>query len=155
MKYFSLNFVGQKPHECIECGKRFALGCNMKAHLKTHDPNRSNNSKRIEFDEDEEEELLNVTDWSRIYLISWRKRKYLSWFFLKKTYHHVCAISSLLYRVIYNSSSFYFILLSKKGNTYCWNNTPVYISFGQRLTHLHFLPKKNAVDFSSKPLQNI
>ena len=62
LKYFSLNFVGQKPHECIECGKRFALGCNMKAHLKTHDPNRSNNSKRIEFDEDEEEELLNVTD---------------------------------------------------------------------------------------------
>ena len=58
---FVFQFLGQKPHECTKCGKRFALGCNMKAHLKTHDPNRSNISKR-EFDEDEEEELLNVTD---------------------------------------------------------------------------------------------
>ena len=64
---FFFNFVGQKPHECTECGKRFALGCNMKAHLKTHDPNRINNSKQIEFNEDEEEELLNVTDWPRIF----------------------------------------------------------------------------------------
>ena len=32
----------------------------MKAHLKTHDPNRSN--KKIDFEEEEEEELLNVTD---------------------------------------------------------------------------------------------
>ena len=32
----------------------------MKAHLKTHDPNRSN--KKMDFEEEEEEELLNVTD---------------------------------------------------------------------------------------------
>ena len=51
-------FTGQKPHECHICGKRFALGCNMKAHLKTHDPNRSGNVKI----EDPTEELLNVTD---------------------------------------------------------------------------------------------
>ena len=30
-------FSGQKPHECNKCGKRFALGCNMKAHMKTHE----------------------------------------------------------------------------------------------------------------------
>ena len=29
--------TGQKPHECSKCGKRFALGCNMKAHMKTHE----------------------------------------------------------------------------------------------------------------------
>ena len=29
--------IGQKPHECKKCGKRFALGCNMKAHMKTHE----------------------------------------------------------------------------------------------------------------------
>ena len=29
--------LGQKPHECKKCGKRFALGCNMKAHMKTHE----------------------------------------------------------------------------------------------------------------------
>ena len=52
-----LSFTGQKPHECHVCGKRFALGCNMKAHLKTHDPNRGN--VKIE---DPSEELLNVTD---------------------------------------------------------------------------------------------
>ena len=52
-----LSFTGQKPHECHICGKRFALGCNMKAHLKTHDPNRGN--VKIE---DPSEELLNVTD---------------------------------------------------------------------------------------------
>lgn len=50
-----LSFTGQKPHECHVCGKRFALGCNMKAHLKTHD--RGN--VKIE---DPSEELLNVTD---------------------------------------------------------------------------------------------
>ena len=32
-----LLFPGQKPHECHHCGKRFALGCNMKAHIKTHE----------------------------------------------------------------------------------------------------------------------
>ena len=115
MKYFSLNFVGQKPHECIECGKRFALGCNMKAHLKTHDPNRSNNSKRIEFDEDEEEELLNVTDWSRIYLISWRKRKHLSYFFLKK--HIIMCVQYLVSCTelfIIHLVFFYFVIQKRK-----------------------------------------
>jgi len=32
-----LIILGQKPHECKKCGKRFALGCNMKAHMKTHE----------------------------------------------------------------------------------------------------------------------
>ena len=32
-----LYLLGQKPHECKKCGKRFALGCNMKAHMKTHE----------------------------------------------------------------------------------------------------------------------
>ena len=35
----------------------------MKAHLKTHDPNRSGNVKI----EDPTEELLNVTDWKKIF----------------------------------------------------------------------------------------
>ena len=60
--YFFIS--GQKPHECHKCGKRFALGCNMKAHLKTHDPNRATSSKspNLSIEEDEEETLLNVTD---------------------------------------------------------------------------------------------
>ena len=67
-------FPGQKPHECYKCGKRFALGCNMKAHLKTHDTNRllSDDSKDLNpgpLDEEEmlikeeEDMMLNVIDW--------------------------------------------------------------------------------------------
>ena len=60
------SFLGQKPHECHKCGKRFALGCNMKAHLKTHDPNRNKDIKEEPEEElddiIEDEEMLNVTD---------------------------------------------------------------------------------------------
>ena len=66
---FGCFILGQKPHECIKCGKRFALGCNMKAHLKTHDTNRSLNDSKDEINEEEmvikeeeEEMMLNVTD---------------------------------------------------------------------------------------------
>ena len=46
----------------------------------------------------------------------------------------MCAISSPLYRVIYNSSSFLFLFCYPKKEILIvgWNNTPVYISFGQR-----------------------
>ena len=56
-------FLGQKPHECWKCGKKFALGCNMKAHLKTHDTNRiSNDSTETEIKTEEEEMLMNEED---------------------------------------------------------------------------------------------
>ena len=28
--------AGKKPHACQHCGKRFALSCNLRAHLRTH-----------------------------------------------------------------------------------------------------------------------
>lgn len=31
-----LLFIGNKPHACHICPKRFALACNLRAHLKTH-----------------------------------------------------------------------------------------------------------------------
>lgn len=30
-------FIGDKPHSCKHCHKRFALACNLRAHLKTHE----------------------------------------------------------------------------------------------------------------------
>ena len=36
-QYQLLSFSGEKPHQCGKCLKRFALGCNMKAHMKTHE----------------------------------------------------------------------------------------------------------------------
>lgn len=32
-----LFFAGDKPHSCKHCHKRFALACNLRAHLKTHE----------------------------------------------------------------------------------------------------------------------
>ena len=59
--------LGQKPHECKKCGKRFALGCNMKAHMKTHENpaskfNTENNSPTVDSEdntgiEDNEEDV--------------------------------------------------------------------------------------------------
>ena len=31
--------LGDKPHECPTCQKKFALYCNLKTHLKTHEGN--------------------------------------------------------------------------------------------------------------------
>lgn len=30
-------FAGDRPHECEICQKRFALACNLRAHMKTHE----------------------------------------------------------------------------------------------------------------------
>lgn len=37
--FFSLFvfFTGDKPHACELCNKRFALACNLRAHMKTHE----------------------------------------------------------------------------------------------------------------------
>lgn len=41
LRYFSYNiflpYPGDKPHACELCGKKFALACNLRAHLKTHE----------------------------------------------------------------------------------------------------------------------
>lgn len=29
--------LGDKPHACELCNKRFALACNLRAHMKTHE----------------------------------------------------------------------------------------------------------------------
>ena len=52
-------FLGQKPHECNKCGKRFASGCNMKAHMKTHEnPATKLNIQRQYNNLDELEEVM-------------------------------------------------------------------------------------------------
>ena len=33
----SIFIVGDKPHECLVCGKKFALQCNLRTHMKTHE----------------------------------------------------------------------------------------------------------------------
>lgn len=30
-------FLGDKPHACDLCHKKFALACNLRAHMKTHE----------------------------------------------------------------------------------------------------------------------
>lgn len=30
-------FTGDKPHACELCNKKFALACNLRAHMKTHE----------------------------------------------------------------------------------------------------------------------
>lgn len=34
---FSLKLTGDKPHSCDLCNKKFALACNLRAHMKTHE----------------------------------------------------------------------------------------------------------------------
>lgn len=34
---FLRSFTGDKPFQCTVCSKKFALACNLRAHLKTHD----------------------------------------------------------------------------------------------------------------------
>uniref|UniRef100_A0A182UII0 C2H2-type domain-containing protein n=1 Tax=Anopheles melas TaxID=34690 RepID=A0A182UII0_9DIPT len=36
---------GDKPHVCEVCKKSFALACNLKAHMKTHEENASQESE--------------------------------------------------------------------------------------------------------------
>uniref|UniRef100_A0A182JT02 C2H2-type domain-containing protein n=1 Tax=Anopheles christyi TaxID=43041 RepID=A0A182JT02_9DIPT len=47
-------FVGRsdKPHVCEVCKKSFALACNLKAHMKTHEENASQESEEIDVDSD-------------------------------------------------------------------------------------------------------
>lgn len=35
--FFLLHLPGDKPHACELCNKKFALACNLRAHLKTHE----------------------------------------------------------------------------------------------------------------------
>lgn len=37
---------GDKPHACELCNKRFALACNLRAHMKTHDDEQQENCVR-------------------------------------------------------------------------------------------------------------
>ena len=39
-------FTGDKPHSCEICTKRFALACNLRAHMKTHDDEQQENCVR-------------------------------------------------------------------------------------------------------------
>lgn len=32
---------GDKPHVCELCSKKFALACNLRAHIKTHAPGQN------------------------------------------------------------------------------------------------------------------
>jgi len=57
-------FAGNKPHSCHICPKRFALACNLRAHLKTHQEEDDNTSLLMESQTEEEEseqlqEVLN------------------------------------------------------------------------------------------------
>lgn len=40
---FSLLVAGDKPHGCDICLKKFALACNLRAHMKTHEGLYTNN----------------------------------------------------------------------------------------------------------------
>lgn len=35
--YFLISLTGDKPHGCELCSKKFALACNLRAHMKTHE----------------------------------------------------------------------------------------------------------------------
>lgn len=37
VSFCSVLFKGDKPHACELCNKRFALACNLRAHMKTHE----------------------------------------------------------------------------------------------------------------------
>lgn len=39
-------YIGDKPHHCELCNKRFALACNLRAHMKTHDNEEQENCVR-------------------------------------------------------------------------------------------------------------
>lgn len=44
MPFFHSPLPGDKPHVCQVCDKRFALACNLRAHLKTHQTGNSTSS---------------------------------------------------------------------------------------------------------------
>lgn len=48
--YFFFSFSspksGDKPHACELCNKRFALACNLRAHMKTHEDEQQENCVR-------------------------------------------------------------------------------------------------------------
>lgn len=43
---FFFTLTGDKPHACELCNKRFALACNLRAHMKTHDDEQQENCVR-------------------------------------------------------------------------------------------------------------
>lgn len=44
--FFFFHLTGDKPHACELCNKRFALACNLRAHMKTHDDEQQENCVR-------------------------------------------------------------------------------------------------------------
>ena len=45
--FFSLSFPGDKPFSCDICHKKFALSCNLRAHLKTHEAEYASSSASL------------------------------------------------------------------------------------------------------------
>lgn len=37
--FYIFIYTGDKPHSCELCNKKFALACNLRAHMKTHEGN--------------------------------------------------------------------------------------------------------------------
>ena len=44
--FFFFIHLGSKPHACELCNKRFALACNLRAHMKTHEDEQQENCVR-------------------------------------------------------------------------------------------------------------
>ena len=86
IKSFYFLIAGDKPFNCEICQKKFALSCNLRAHLKTHEAEYQNSAASLalyrralaalgsqdlapnqeedspSFDEEEEDELLDIED---------------------------------------------------------------------------------------------